>query len=412
MSLNEKQDEQQEEPVIYTYTVAVKFEQAGKPYSFGTENSAIKKGDYVVVETQQGLELGLVEADALEVAKYSLRMPTRPVLRIATPHDLRNYEDNRSANDLAFDICNEEIKELGLGMNLLSAQYTLDRAKILFVYLAEQRVDFRELLKHLGAKLHCRIELRQIGERDKAKMIGGIGTCGMECCCRRFKSKFDIISINMAKNQLLALNIDKLSGMCGKLMCCLKYEDNDYKEMTEGLPKMGSQVEYDGNIYRITSMNVMSKEAKLENREQVLFITLDDLRTKAIPRKGVVMAKKTTEDGKPVRQTVVRTTASHADTPAHNDTPHEHHHNHEHRREEKPSGKTEVRSFSKQRQTPKPNANTEVRSFSRKNRNGAEEQREAARRERRQNRSLSETANKNVTVRTFSRKKKEAEEAK
>ena len=189
---------------------------------------------------------------------------------------------------------------LGLDMNLLNAQYTLDRSKILFIYLADQRVDFRELLKHLGARLHCRIELRQIGERDKAKMVGGIGLCGMECCCRRFKNHFDIISINMAKNQMLALNTEKLSGMCGKLMCCLKYEDDDYKALTEGLPKMGSQVEYEGSIYRITAMNVMSDEAKLENHQQVIFLNLADLREKAIPRKGVVMQKRNDGEKKEV----------------------------------------------------------------------------------------------------------------
>ena len=287
----------EEETVIYEYAVAVRFREAGKPYSFGTSDPNLKKGDMVVVETSQGPELGLCEADALSVEKYSLHMPQKPVLRIATEQDERIYNQNVKLEKEAFDICVAEIKELGLDMNLLSAQYTLDRSKILFVYLADQRVDFRELLKHLGSRLHCRIELRQIGERDKARMVGGLGMCGMECCCRRFKNHFDVISINMAKNQLLALNIEKLSGMCGKLMCCLKYEDEDYKELTKGLPKMGSQVEYDGVIYRITNMNVMSNEAKLENRESVIFITLEDLREKGIPRKGVVQPQRKKEEG-------------------------------------------------------------------------------------------------------------------
>ena len=130
--------------------------------------------------------------------------------------------------------------------------------------------------------------------------------CGMECCCRRFKNHFDVISINMAKNQLLALNIDKLSGMCGKLMCCLKYEDEDYKELTQGLPKMGSQVEYEGTIYRITNMNVMSEEAKLENRESVIFISLKDLREKGIPRKGVVQQPRRKEENGEEKRTVSR----------------------------------------------------------------------------------------------------------
>ena len=220
-----------EEQVEYPYSVPVRFKDAAKPYSFGTFDKDIKKGQWVVVETAQGLEMGEAEADAVEISKYNLRMPQKPIIRVATSYDLRCYEENSTYEDEAFDICNEEITALGLDMNLLNAQYTLDRSKVLFIYLADQRVDFRELLKKLGARLHCRIELRQIGERDKAKMVGGIGMCGMECCCRRFKNRFDIISINMAKNQLLALNTEKLSGMCGKLMCCLKYEDEDYKEL-------------------------------------------------------------------------------------------------------------------------------------------------------------------------------------
>ena len=306
-----KENNEEEEQVEYPYAVAVRFKDAAKPYSFGSFDGEIHKGQWVVVETAQGLEMGQVEADAVDVKKYSLRMPQKPVVRLARSYDFQNYEENSKYEDEAFAICNEEIEALGLDMNLLNAQYTLDRSKVLFIYLADQRVDFRELLKHLGARLHCRIELRQIGERDKAKMVGAIGMCGMECCCRRFKNNFDIISINMAKNQLLALNTEKLSGMCGKLMCCLKYEDEDYRELTSGLPKMGSQVEYEGNIYRITNMNVMNEEAKLENHEQVIFISLDDLREKAIPRKGVVMQRRNDGEKKEViHRTTVRTSES------------------------------------------------------------------------------------------------------
>lgn len=368
----------QEEKVTYTYAVAIKFESNGKPYTFGCETKGIHKGDYVVVETQQGIELGQADADAIETGKLGITMPTRPVLRLATARDKRDYEENLEENDIAFDICHREIKKLELPMDLLSARYTLDRSKVLFVYLAEQRVDFRELLKVLGSQLHCRIELRQIGERDKARMIGGIGPCGMECCCRRFKTHFDVISINMAKNQLLALNIDKLSGMCGKLMCCLKYEDDDYKEMTCGLPKMGSQVEYEGNIYRITGMNVMADEAKLENRENAIFITLEDLRTKAIPRKGVVMPAKKEEEPKPVQKTVV-----HA------------------KKEEKP-----VVRKPKREDREKPVQNKEVRSFSRKNKESSNAE---VRTFTRKNRQTDTAKNPNITVRTFGRKKTEEE---
>ena len=298
-------EEKEESEVVYPFAVAVKFRDASKPYSFGAFDSNYKKGDWVVVETAQGVEMGYVEADALSVEKYKLPMPTKRIIRIATEDDHQDYLENDELEEDAFRICAEEIEDLGLDMNLLSAQYTLDRAKILFVYLAEQRVDFRELLKRLGSRLHCRIELRQIGERDKAKMVGGIGMCGMECCCRRFKNHFDVISINMAKNQLLALNTEKLSGMCGKLMCCLKYEDDLYKELIEDLPKMGTQVEYEGEVYRVTGMNVMSNEAKLENYEAVVILTLDELREKTIPRKGFVMQRKNDGEEKKV---IVRTT--------------------------------------------------------------------------------------------------------
>ncbi|HCK87508.1 MAG TPA: hypothetical protein DHW39_01730 [Erysipelotrichaceae bacterium] len=387
--------ETKEEQVSYPYSVAVRFRDAAKPYSFGAFDDSVKKGSYVVVETAQGLELGKAEADAMSVEKYGLTMPQKPVIRIAGEADLRAYEDNGRYESDAYRVCAEEIESLGLNMNLLSAKYTLDRSKVLFVYLAEQRVDFRELLKHLGARLHCRIELRQIGERDKAKMVGGIGVCGMECCCRRFKNRFDVISINMAKNQLLALNTEKLSGMCGKLMCCLKYEDDDYKQMTEGLPKMGSQVEYEGNIYRITSMNVMNEEAKLENHEQVIFITLKDLREKAQPRKGVVMQRRS-DSGEP--KTVINRTQrkENPDQPVHVSM-------------ELPTVK--VKENPQPRRPEKREAKKERRDDRRQQAKKAPVQKNARRPQNRRPEQPSSEV-KNVTVRTFGKKKKEQEESK
>lgn len=374
---------QEPEAIQYTYSVAVRFRNAGKPYSFGCFDDSVRKGDWVVVETAQGLEMGEAEADALSIERYNLHLPQKPVIRRANERDRHDYELNVELEKDAFEICQSEIADLGLEMNLLSAQYTLDRSKILFIYLADQRVDFRELLKRLGSRLHCRIELRQIGERDKAKMVGGVGMCGMECCCRRFKNKFDVISINMAKNQMLALNIDKLSGMCGKLMCCLKYEDNDYKEAISGLPKMGSQVEYEGTIYRITSMNVMNSEAKLENREAALFITFDELREKAIPRKGAVMARKPgTEEKKVIYKTVQRTTP---------------------RPEAEKPAKVSMELPSLEEKKPekkKDNRRNEKKQPKEKRRAGNE-----AKKERRQEAAKPEV--KNITVRTFGRKKKQ-----
>lgn len=411
-NINTEEETGQETGPVYPYSVAVRFRDAAKPYSFGCFDDTIKKGDWVVVETQQGLEMGAAEADALNVEKYSLRMPTRPVVRIATPIDRRSYEENVHYEQDAYNICAEEIESLGLDMNLLNAQYTLDRSKVLFIYLADQRVDFRELLKHLGARLHCRIELRQIGERDKAKMVGGIGVCGMECCCRRFKNHFDIISINMAKNQMLALNTEKLSGMCGKLMCCLKYEDNDYKILTEGLPKMGSQVEYEGGIYRITAMNVMSDEAKLENHQQVIFLSLNDLREKAIPRKGVVMQKRNEGEKKEVIHRSGRAPESAAKAAPHvsmelpslaekKERPQRN--NSQHSSANRDNTKKETR------RTFGPNANKDKEANANTNRprnnNDANRKRENTR----SSKDSTKSQTKNVTVRTFGRKKTQEE---
>ena len=169
-------------------------------------------------------------------------------------------------------------------MNLISAEYTLDRTKVIFSYVADERVDFRELLKLLAATFKCRIELRQIGPRDKAKIIGGLGCCGMETCCSRFLDDFDIVSINMAKNQLLALNTAKLSGQCGKLMCCLKYEDEAYKELRAGLPKLNTVVYYNGEKFRITSMNILNNTVHIANKENALDLTVDELKS-VLPEK-------------------------------------------------------------------------------------------------------------------------------
>ena len=387
----------------YPYSVAVCFRGSGKPYSFGSYNNDFHKDDWVVVETAQGDEMGQIVAEPLNVEKYGLPMPTKPIIRKATETDFEDYQENLEEEKEAFRICCDEIANLKLDMHLLSAQYTLAHDKILFIYLAEQRVDFRELLKRLGTALRCRIELRQIGERDKAKMVGGIGMCGMECCCTRFKNHFDVISINMAKNQLLALNIDKLSGMCGKLKCCLKYEDNDYKQLTEGLPKMGSQVEYDGEIYRITNMNVMSEEAKLENHETAIFISLDDLRTKAIPRKGAVMKKRDPAAGdKPGHKTIIHTNRP-AEEPKKED-----------RVLQAPTNDiAEARSSGhKDNGNSRPKRDNNQKRFDNNKNNHEQRNRSNNNNFHRSEEKKPVQESKNVTVRTFGRKKKDSEETK
>lgn len=361
--------------VHYDYQVAVKFRNNSHPYTFGSDRNDFRPGDMLVVETAQGIEVGECTAKPLPTDKYPPKFPLKPVIRIADLKDKRNYEDNFIFAEEAMKICQEEVDDLGLNMHLLSASYVLDRSKVLFVYTADQRVDFRELLKRLGARLHCRIELRQIGERDQAKMIGGIGLCGMECCCSRFKTHFDNISINMAKNQQLALNIEKLSGMCGKLMCCLRYENDIYTEMTQDLPKVGAHVEYEGEMYRVTSINVIANQARLENSESYQAVTVDELREKAIIRKGVTIKRATG------RRTLNRTASRQV-----TEKPEE---NKRTEISKQDPAKVQTRTFTakKQERQDKPNNNARP---------------EKQNRNRRQNRREAAPANKpNVTVRSF-----------
>ncbi|MGX8833231.1 regulatory iron-sulfur-containing complex subunit RicT [Amedibacillus sp. YH-ame10] len=272
---NDTRHEDKKPPRMYKFVAFVSFKESKKIYTFGTDHDDYHVGDLVVVETVRGLELGEIVKES--EAFFSNGMEIKPVLRKASEKDLKQVAENEEKAKKAMKICNDCIEKYKLDMNLIEAEYTLDCSKIIFVYVADERVDFRELLKELAGIFKCRIELRQIGPRNKSKIIGGLGSCGMETCCSRFLNDFDVVSINMAKNQLLALNIQKLSGQCGKLMCCLKFEDEQYKRLRDGLPKMNSQIEYKGNRYRITSMNVLLQQVKIENREDVQFLSFKEL---------------------------------------------------------------------------------------------------------------------------------------
>ena len=263
------------EAIVYNYFVALRMNNSAKAYYFSTNIDTLKEGDYVVVETIRGLELGKVETPLQSIDKYKSNLELKPILRIANENDIEMHKENILLSKDAFDICAQEIKNLNLDMRLITSEYTLDRSKVLFSYLADDRVDFRELLKVLATRLHCRIELRQIGTRDKAKVVGGIGICGLPLCCSTFLNEFDGISINRAKNQMLSLNIPKLSGHCGKLICCLKYEDDAYTELKEGYPRIGTRITMNGEQFKITSMNVLTRQIKLENSENVVFVDLD-----------------------------------------------------------------------------------------------------------------------------------------
>ena len=169
-------------------------------------------------------------------------------------------------------------------MKVIASEFMFDLSKVIIYYLSENRVDFRDLLKELALEFHCRIELRQVGSRDKAKLIGGIGVCGLKLCCTTFLNEFDGISITMAKNQMLALNIPKLSGQCGKLMCCLKYENDTYSDLQNSLPRIGSKVKYKDQVYKITSMNVITQVIRLENRDEVVNVNYEEIKDNILPK--------------------------------------------------------------------------------------------------------------------------------
>ena len=260
----------------YTHFVGVKFSNTPRAYFFGIKDLELKLDDKVVVETVRGIELGTIAIEPISIEKYSNGLLLKPVLRKATDTDIKLSDINQKDAAFALEICEAEVKKLNLDMNLISCEYTLDKSKVLFSYLADDRVDFRELLKVLAAKLHTRIELRQIGSRDKAKMIGGLGSCGLPLCCSTFLNEFDGISINRAKNQMLAINIPKLSGQCGKLICCLKYEDDAYTEERKKYPELGSRFFIDKVEYTVTGVNILSSVVKIENDDDVKFLPLEE----------------------------------------------------------------------------------------------------------------------------------------
>ncbi len=265
-----------EQPQEYTHYVGIKFDDSLRMYFFGVKDIQLEKGDKAVVETTKGLEIGEVSTPMNEMVDYKLKFILKPIIRKATQTDIHNHEQNKKDAEYAMTICADEIKKLGLDMRLVNCVYTLDRSKISFSYLADERVDFRELLRILASHFHTRIELRQIGPRDKAKNVGGLGICGLPLCCSLFLNEFDGISINRAKNQMLTINIPKLSGQCGKLICCLKYEDDVYTELRQSFPDLGNKVWKDKEEYIVSSINVISRMVELKNEEMVMNIPLEE----------------------------------------------------------------------------------------------------------------------------------------
>jgi len=222
--------------------IGVRFKRAGKIYYFDPNELDVQKDQYVIVETARGIEYGKVVIGRKEVDESDVVLPLKKVIRIAGEEDARVVEENRAAAKQAFGICLEKIKEHNLGMKLIDVEYTFDRNKIIFYFTAEGRVDFRELVKDLASVFRTRIELRQIGVRDEAKILGGIGPCGRPRCCSTWLGDFEPVSIKMAKDQNLSLNPTKISGLCGRLMCCLKFEHDNYESAKAEMPKVGALV--------------------------------------------------------------------------------------------------------------------------------------------------------------------------
>jgi len=262
------------------YFVEVSYNSNKGKRHYYTLDDSLKINDLVVVETPLGIEIGTVTSKLIKESESNYHENTLTIIRRANEVDLDTYENNKLDVLNAIKTFNENVNKLNLDMRLVNAMYTLDKTKILFTYVSEDRVDFRELLKELSANLKCRIELKQIGARDRSKNIGGIGICGLPLCCSTFLSEFEGISINMAKNQYLALNIQKLSGQCNKLLCCLKYEDNDYSKLKEGVPKIGLKFNYQGKLCKVASLNLLSSVARIESedKEIILNISIDELK--------------------------------------------------------------------------------------------------------------------------------------
>lgn len=242
--------------------IGVRFKKAGKIYYFDPDEFNIKTGDKVIVETSRGIEFGHVVVGMKMVSEDEIVQPLKKVVRIATNQDMEHHHENLQNKEKALDICQQKIEKHNLKMKLIDVEYTFDNNKIIFYFTAEGRVDFRELVKDLASIFKMRIELRQIGVRDEAKMLGGIGTCGKNLCCSSWLGEFDPVSIKMAKVQNLSLNPSKISGTCGRLMCCLKYESDTYERLRKGLPDVGEKIKTSEGFCRVIENSIINAKVK------------------------------------------------------------------------------------------------------------------------------------------------------
>lgn len=250
--------------------VGVKFESANRLYYFEINSLFLKKGDKVVVETEKGIQFGIVASEKKNINEKDVSTQLKKVLRIATKEDINQNKINEELSKKALDDARKLSKKLELNMNFIGAYFTLDKNQLIYNFVADERVDFRELAKKLASIYKTRIELRQIGVRDKAKEIGGIGPCGRFLCCNSFLTDFNSVSINMAKNQYIALNPTKINGICGRLLCCLNYEDSQYTEMKKDYPYIGTHLKK-GNISgKVISHNLFKKTYTVECNDKTL----------------------------------------------------------------------------------------------------------------------------------------------
>ncbi|GAE27854.1 signal peptidase-like protein [Halalkalibacter wakoensis JCM 9140] len=262
--------------------VGVRFKKAGKIYYFSPGSFQLEKGETVIVETSRGVEFGKVVIGSKTVGENDVVLPLKQVIRIATEKDKLIVQENVEQAQRAFEVCSEKIVEHKLDMKLVDVEYTFDRNKVLFYFTADGRIDFRELVKDLAAVFRTRIELRQIGVRDEAKMLGGIGPCGRVLCCSSFLGDFEPVSIKMAKDQSLSLNPAKISGLCGRLMCCLKYENDMYESAKQELPDVGKRIKTPEGKGKVVGLNLLERviQVELMEGERIVEFTMDELMKK------------------------------------------------------------------------------------------------------------------------------------
>ena len=265
--------------------IGVRFKEVGKVYYFDPDGHVLKKGNRVIVETVRGVECGEVAMDNREIDDEQIVKPLKKLIRIADEKDIEQFLANKAKEKDAFAICQQKIANHGLDMKLVDVEYTFDGGKVLFYFTADGRVDFRELVKDLAGVFKTRIELRQIGVRDESKMLGGLGICGRPFCCSSFLGEFQPVSIKMAKEQGLSLNPTKISGACGRLMCCLKYEQNAYEHLLKITPKPGAIIETNEGAGTVTDFSLLTGKLKVQLHNN------PDAQPKVFDRKEVKLVK-------------------------------------------------------------------------------------------------------------------------